>query len=113
LINLLGNALKFSGKGDLVTIVAHDAGEIITIAVRDTGIGMDGETLEQLFRPGSQRRNTGTDGEQGTGLGLVLCKEFTERNGGKIWAQSVRGKGSTFSFALPKRAWILSIEQDR
>jgi hypothetical protein len=104
LINLLSNALKFSNKGNSVTITAREDGDKITVAVSDTGVGMDKDMLEQLFRPGSQRRNKGTEGEQGTGLGLVLCKEFVGKNGGKIWVQSSVGKGSTFSFALPKPA---------
>jgi two-component system sensor histidine kinase/response regulator len=72
------------------------------VSIGDTGVGMDRERLEQLFHPGSQRSSKGTNGESGTGLGLILCKEFVEKNGGEIWAQSSVGKGSTFSFALPK-----------
>lgn len=102
LINLIGNALKFSNKGDAVTVNARDDCDHVTVSICDTGVGMDEKVLEQLFRPGNQHRNAGTDGEQGTGLGLVLCKEFVERNGGKIWAQSSVGKGSTFLFSWPK-----------
>jgi signal transduction histidine kinase len=102
LMNLLGNALKFCRKGDSVTVAARDDGHHVTVSFCDTGVGMDNQMLEQLFGLGNQRKSTGTDGEQGTGLGLVLCKEFVERNGGKIWAQSSVGKGSIFSFTLPK-----------
>jgi signal transduction histidine kinase len=63
---------------------------------------MSADTLEQLFRPGMKSRNKGTDGEQGTGLGLVLCKEFVEKNGGEIWAESLVGSGSTLFSSLPR-----------
>jgi PAS domain S-box-containing protein len=100
--NLLGNALKFTGRGNAVTISACQEGAEVRIAVRDTGVGMDRETLEALFGTDSRQSHRGTEGEQGTGLGLLICKEFVELCGGRIRAESAPGEGSTFSFCLPK-----------
>jgi len=100
--NLFGNALKFTGRGNSVTISAIEEGPDLRVAVCDTGIGMDQRTLEGLFRSDSKQSRKGTEGESGTGLGLLICKEFVALHGGRIWAQSAVGEGSTFSFTLPK-----------
>ena len=99
--NLLGNALKFTGRGNSVTISALAEGGELRVAVCDAGVGMDQKTLEGLFRTDSKQSRQGTDGEQGTGLGLLICKEFVALNGGRIWAESALGTGSTFTFSLP------------
>jgi two-component system, sensor histidine kinase and response regulator len=100
--NLLGNAMKFTDRGNSVTISALEEGSELGVTVCDTGIGMDQETLEGLFHPDSKQSRKGTEGEPGTGLGLLICKEFVALNGGRIWAQSTLGEGSTFSFSLAK-----------
>jgi signal transduction histidine kinase len=106
LFNLIANALKFSNRGQSLTVGAREEGDFLTVSIRDTGIGMDAETLEQLFRPGNKPSNRGTDGERGTGFGLVLCREFVEKNGGEIWAESEVGRGSTFFFSLPRHGMV-------
>ena len=102
LFNLIGNALKFTPKGNPVTISAREDAGWLTLEVRDAGVGMDRDTLERLFRTDCKSSSKGTEGELGTGLGLILCREFVERNGGRIWAESTPGAGSVFSFSLPR-----------
>ena len=75
----------------------------VEISVSDSGIGMDKFFLENLFKMDNFVNRSGTDGEPSTGLGLLLCKEFVEKNGGKIWAESVEKEGSTFYFTCPMR----------
>ena len=72
------------------------------ISVRDNGIGMKPEVLRILFDKTAPYTTRGTANEKGTGLGLILCKEFVEKNGGRIWVESAEGSGSTFYFTLPK-----------
>lgn len=97
--NLLSNAIKFSEPGGKVTIEAQDLYPEMVVCVSDTGKGMDQETLKKLF--GYESFTTrGTANEQGTGLGLLLCKEFVEKNGGRIWVESEPGKGSRFCFSI-------------
>lgn len=100
--NLLSNAIKFtSAEGKIsIQVVPHD--EFWQISVKDTGIGISEKDQKKLFLIGSNPSTTGTLQETGTGLGLILCKEFVERNGGKIWVESHVGKGSTFNFTVPK-----------
>ena len=100
--NLLSNALKFTYPGGNITVSAQPAEQWMTISVADTGIGIEAEHLPKLFRIDAIYRRKGTAREPGTGLGLILCKEFIEKHGGEIWAESVVGKGSTFKFTLPK-----------
>ncbi|WP_156932936.1 sensor histidine kinase [Desulfonatronum lacustre] len=98
--NLLSNALKFTERGGTVNIRAVEANADVTVAVQDSGVGMDRETMEGIFSMTRKTRNRGTEGESGSGLGLLLCKEFVERHGGRIWAESAPGLGSTFFFTL-------------
>jgi CheY-like chemotaxis protein len=100
--NLLSNAIKFTPKGGEVTISAK-AGENnrMVISVKDTGIGMREELRNNLFRIDANTKRPGTEGEQSTGLGLLLCKEFVEKHGGEIWVESVPDQGSVFSFTVP------------
>jgi signal transduction histidine kinase len=100
--NLLNNALKFTNTGGGVEIHAHEIGNNIEVSISDTGIGIDANDLGKLFQLNSSLLNKGTANEEGTGLGLLLCKEFIEKNGGRIWVSSSKGKGSTFYFTLPK-----------
>ena len=98
--NLITNAIKFCNSGDKITISCDIEGNIATIKVADTGIGISEENLIKLFA--SQTFTTmGTINEKGTGLGLLLCKDFIEKNNGKIWVESVLNQGSTFYFSLP------------
>jgi len=99
--NLLSNALKFSNRGGHVLVTARQEGGMVTVSVQDDGVGMDQETLAKLFSLDNKITRPGTEGETSTGLGLVLCKEFVEKHGGRIWAKSSPGQGTTFSFTLP------------
>lgn len=100
--NLVFNAIKFTPRGGKVSILAKAATDkSIEISIQDNGIGMSQNMIEKLFRIDVQNNRRGTESELSTGLGLLLCKEFTEKNGGKIWVESEEGKGSTFYFTLP------------
>ena len=100
--NLVSNAVKFTPKGGKVNLSAKIAEDKkIEISICDTGIGMRQTMIENLFRIDIQTSRKGTDGEPSTGLGLILCKEFIEKHGGKIWVESEVEKGSTFYFTLP------------
>ena len=101
--NLLSNAIKFTPKGGSISIsVIPQENNTVVIAIKDTGIGMHQNIIENLFRIDAINNRPGTEGESSNGLGLLLCKEFTEKNGGKIWAVSDEGKGSVFSFNVPR-----------
>lgn len=99
--NLLSNAIKFSKKKHSIVINHSRNNKELTIAVRDTGIGMDQKQLDSLFTNEEIISTHGTDKERGTGLGLKLCKEFLEKNKGEIWAISEQGIGSTFFINIP------------
>jgi len=103
--NLVSNAIKYTERGGEVTIEAKERGEgkWIEIAISDTGVGIKEEKLEKLFRIDVHYSTIGTAREKGTGLGLILCKEFVEQHGGKIWVESEEGKGSMFTFTVPLR----------
>jgi two-component system sensor histidine kinase/response regulator len=99
--NLLSNAIKFTQQGGAVNISTNSGTpNSVLIKVNDTGIGMNSEMLKDLFKLKGGNKRYGTEGEPSNGLGLLLCKEFVEKNGGKIWAESEEGKGSIFSFSL-------------
>lgn len=99
--NLLTNAIKFTPQGGSVTVTARSAGEAIEVGIADTGIGIATENLARLFQPDNRYVRKGTDKERGSGLGLMLCREFIEMHGGAIEAESTTGKGSLFRFTLP------------
>ncbi len=99
--NLVSNAIKFSNPNDRIMISCRNADpNRLEVCISDSGIGIAPENLHKLFRIDEQFRMYGTQGEQGTGLGLVVCKEFIELNGGHIYAESQPGKGSQFYFQL-------------
>ena len=98
--NLLTNALKFTRKGGLISIEAELNGNYVNIIVKDTGVGMSDKVKENLFKMEVSQSTFGTDNEAGTGLGLLLCKEFVEKHGGKISVESELDKGSLFKFNL-------------
>ena len=100
--NLMTNAIKFTNDGGKVIITAEDKGTEWLISVIDNGIGMDPDVLRILFDKTAPYTTRGTANEKGTGLGLILCKEFVEKNGGRIWVESKPGRGSKFTFSLPK-----------
>ena len=100
--NLMTNSIKFTNDGGMVRIGAKEKGSEWLISVKDNGVGMPNEVLKMLFDKTAPYTTRGTANEKGTGLGLILCKEFVEKNGGKIWVESEEGKGSTFFFTLPK-----------
>lgn len=99
--NLISNAVKFTDSGGRITVSARSFNEEVEISVSDTGIGIGEENLPKLFRIDQVLKKEGTAGERGTGLGLILCREFVEKNKGKISAESELGKGTTFRFTLP------------
>jgi len=101
--NLINNAIKYTNEGGIITISVKELDDTNEISVTDNGIGMDSDTIELLFITDLKRnRREGTKGEKGTGLGLILCKEFVWKHQGTIWAESEPGKGSTFKFTLPR-----------
>ncbi|TAH19340.1 MAG: hypothetical protein EAZ08_09225 [Cytophagales bacterium] len=98
--NLLTNAIKFSPKGGTVIMGAKNNADMVEISVTDSGVGISYENQQKIFDSNIVLSNTGTAMEKGSGLGLLLCKEFIEENEGKIWVKSEEGKGSTFIFSL-------------
>jgi signal transduction histidine kinase len=99
--NLLSNAVKFSYQNNTILVVAEVIDGNISIHVIDFGIGIRPESLKILFNPDLQETTVGTLNEKGTGLGLMLCKDFIEKQGGTITVESEVSKGSTFTFTLP------------
>ncbi len=101
--NLISNALKYSDLNGNVNITGrvisdNGAGKMVEISVIDHGIGIKNENLSKLFRIDQNPSTPGTADEKGTGLGLILCKDFIEKNGGEIWVESELNKGSVFNF---------------
>ena len=102
--NLILNAVKYTFEGGLVTINAQQIDNEVTISVADTGIGIEKEKIDLIFEQTQKFSTYGTDNEKGTGLGLVLCKEFVEIHNGDIRVESELGKGSVFSVSFPKNS---------
>ena len=100
--NLISNAIKFTHPGGSIKIKAEQTGQELLVCVSDSGIGIQKQFLNKLFRIDENYIIPGTQNEKGTGLGLILCKEFVEKHHGKIWAESESGKGSQFCFTIPK-----------
>jgi PAS domain S-box-containing protein len=99
--NLISNAIKFTNNGGRINIYGELNNSTVTISVSDNGIGIDSDTLTKLFDISHKITTQGTAKEIGTGLGLLLCKEFIEKHDGKIWVESKVGKGSEFKFTIP------------
>ena len=97
--NLISNAIKFSFKNTKITVGGKHDGNYSTIYVKDEGKGITKNKIDDIFKAGVSE--FGTSGEKDTGLGLALCQEFVEKNSGKIWVESEKGKGSTFYISLP------------
>jgi PAS domain S-box-containing protein len=105
LSNLLNNALKFSDDGgDIEVGAGRGSGNEINVWVKDAGIGIDSDEIGQIFEKYRQVSSGRNSGHKGTGLGLVICKKIVEAHGGRIWAESQKGKGATFFFSLPINA---------
>jgi signal transduction histidine kinase len=102
--NLITNAVKFSGKGDVITISNQDYNGKVLICVEDTGIGISKENIKKLFNAKKTFTTIGTENEKGTGLGLTICKDLVELNKGRIWVESTQNIGSKFFIELPKAA---------
>ena len=99
--NLLTNAIKFTHPNGKIIVSALNKDNFLEISVADTGVGIDPKHIHKIFRIDSKFSLLGTNKEKGTGLGLILCKEFVEKQGGTIWVESKLGKGSKFTFTLP------------
>jgi len=99
--NLVSNALKFTNNGGTINVSSEENSENVTISISDNGVGIKPENITKLFNISEVITTKGTAEETGTGLGLLLCKEFVEKHGGKIWVESEVGKGSEFKFTLP------------
>lgn len=100
--NLISNSIKFSNRNDNIFISSITNGDFIKVSVQDTGIGIDNFQVDELFKLDIRKSRNGTNNETGTGLGLTICKEFVEKNGGEIWAESEVNVGTTFYFTLKK-----------
>jgi len=99
--NLVTNGIKFTPPGGKVEVRAKADGDAVRIEVADTGVGIAADRLPRLFEPGGQRATAGTNGETGTGLGLLICKDLIELHGGQLEVESTLGSGTVFRFKLP------------
>ncbi|MFO7827185.1 MAG: tetratricopeptide repeat-containing sensor histidine kinase [Bacteroidales bacterium] len=99
--NIISNALKYTPAGGSISIVVDKEENYYKVAVKDTGIGFDEKTATEMFNSKNFYTTSGTNNEVGSGLGLILCKEFVEKNGGKIWAESKPDQGASFYFTIP------------
>jgi signal transduction histidine kinase len=100
--NLINNAIKFSYIGGQIKVSATESDNNVEITVQDNGIGMSEKALRELFRKNTMHSTRGTENENGTGLGLLLCKEFVDKHGGNISLESETGKGTKTKFTLPR-----------
>jgi len=100
-INLVNNAIKFTPTDGLINIYTKQDEKHTNIYVEDTGLGMDTETLNSLFLVSNSKIRKGTNNEKGTGLGLLICKDFVQKNGGELNVESEVGKGTTFKITIP------------
>jgi signal transduction histidine kinase len=100
--NLISNAIKFTYSEGKVTVSANERNNFVEVSVTDTGIGIAKDDIEKIFSIDVQYTSLGTADEKGTGLGLIICKELVEKNGGKIWIESELDKGSIFVVTFPK-----------
>jgi len=100
--NLINNAVKFSNEGGKVVVKIQDKTDFFEVIIHDQGVGIPSEKVKTLFHVEGKYKSVGTAGETGTGLGLVLCKEFVDKNGGEIWCKSKEGSGTAFHFTIPK-----------
>lgn len=100
--NLFSNAIKFTGNNGKIEILTGNLSNEIYVEIKDSGIGIEKENIDKLFRMDVSFSMPGTNSEKGSGLGLLLCKEILDKHNGKIWVESKFGKGSSFKFIFPK-----------
>lgn len=100
--NLISNAIKFTPRKGKITISAEQNDQNLVIIIKDTGVGIPTSNLKKMFEIDGGISTPGTEKEKGTGLGLILCKDFIEKHNGKIWVESEVGVGSSFYFTIPK-----------
>jgi two-component system, sensor histidine kinase and response regulator len=100
--NLLSNATKFTPPEGKINLSVSQNSEFWLFSISDTGIGIDSKNIDKLFKIDSKFSTFGTENESGTGLGLILCKEFVERHCGKIWVESIINQGTEFKFSIHK-----------
>lgn len=112
LVNLIGNAVKFTDRGGRVTVSARPTGVFYEVAVRDTGRGIPQDRLESIFGRFEQVDSSDAREKGGTGLGLAISRNIVSRHGGRIWAESTAGVGSTFLFTLPSAESLVSTQLD-
>ena len=99
--NLLSNAIKFSNENSEVLVKMEEQGDMVVVSVKDNGCGIDEEGQKKLLHTDTHFSTFGTNNEEGSGLGLLLCQDFVVKNGGKLWFTSKQGEGSTFYFSIP------------
>ena len=99
--NIVSNAIKHTGKGGTITVSAKSIDDKIIVQVKDSGVGMSKEIMENLFTPQMKNLSEARKNNKGAGIGLLLVKGFLEKNGGEIWVESIVGVGSSFYFTLP------------
>ena len=99
--NLISNAIKFTNQGGRIIVSSERVGKNLELSINDNGVGIEEKVLNNLFRIDQNISRLGTAEEKGTGLGLILCQEMIQMHKGKIWAESVSGKGSKFTFSIP------------
>lgn len=99
--NLISNAIKFSNEGTNIVVSLTEEDSMAVVSVKDSGCGIDEENQKKLLHTDTHFSTFGTNNEEGSGLGLLLCKDFVVKNGGDLWFTSVQGEGSTFSFSVP------------
>ncbi|MFH0736235.1 MAG: ATP-binding protein [bacterium] len=100
--NLINNSIKFTPEDGKITILVSERDGFHEISVLDTGVGISRENCSKIFSFETLNTTKSTNGEKGTGLGLLICKEFIERTDGKIWVNSELGRGTEFTFTIPK-----------
>ncbi|OHD69603.1 MAG: hypothetical protein A2W19_00940 [Spirochaetes bacterium RBG_16_49_21] len=113
LVNLIGNAIKFTLRGNITVCASLADNDAVRVAISDTGVGIDRESLGRIWKPFVQAEDPDTRSAGGSGLGLAITKHLVEMHGGRIWAESEKGKGSTFAFELPLNAKSVSIKKTR
>ena len=107
--NIVSNAIKHTGEGGTITVSAKSQDDKIIVQVKDTGVGMSKEIMENLFTPQMKTLSETRKKNKGAGIGLLLVKGFLEKNGGEIWVESIEGKGSSFYFTLPNKEPLYKI----
>jgi len=109
--NLINNAIKFSTKGGKVEVKLRPLKKFLEISICDTGVGVKEEDIKKLFRIDIDQTTFGPPEEKGTGLGLIICKEFIEKHGGKIWYENNNSSGSKFIFTIPMSKWFMYLSK--